>query len=228
MFARILIANRGEIACRIIRTAQRLGIETVAVYSEADRRALHVEMADEAVAIGPAPASESYLNIERIPIVAKHHPATLPPRASLNFGDLGTFDSLNPMVINGKAVWAVRSYIYETLLGRAFDEPFSMYGLLAESVEVPEDHLSRMTLFETVMAQDTANMAPIQASVSSRGARPFQIGWHERLIHHFQRAVDLAGDDAAKPENPAHQAIILANTRALFMIHAGLGYTAQM
>jgi propionyl-CoA carboxylase alpha chain len=66
MFARILIANRGEIACRIIRTAQRLGIETVAVYSEADRRALHVEMADEAVAIGPAPAGESYLSIERI------------------------------------------------------------------------------------------------------------------------------------------------------------------
>jgi phenylpropionate dioxygenase-like ring-hydroxylating dioxygenase large terminal subunit len=58
--------------------------------------------------------------------------------------------------------------------------------------EVPVDHQMRMTLFETVMAQDTANMAPIQASVSSPGARPFRIGWHERLIHHFQRAVDLA------------------------------------
>jgi len=56
---------------------------------------------------------------------------------------------------------------------------------------VPQEHLDRMTLFETVMAQDTANMAPIQASISSPGARPFQIGWHERLIHHFQRAVDL-------------------------------------
>ena len=56
---------------------------------------------------------------------------------------------------------------------------------------VPREHLDRMTLFETVMAQDTANMAPIQASISSPGARPFQIGWHERLIHHFQRAVDL-------------------------------------
>jgi peptide/nickel transport system substrate-binding protein len=62
-----------------------------------------------------------------------------PKGGRLNFGDLGTFDSLNPMVINGKAVWAVRSYIYETLLGRAFDEPFSLYGLLAERVEVPED-----------------------------------------------------------------------------------------
>src|SRR5437868_1863791 len=66
MFKRILIANRGEIACRIIRTARRLGIETVAVYSEADREALHVDLADRAVPIGPAPASQSYLVIENI------------------------------------------------------------------------------------------------------------------------------------------------------------------
>src|SRR5215470_3330538 len=66
MFKRILIANRGEIACRIIKTARRMGIETVAVYSEADRDALHVEMADAAVAIGPPPASESYLVIAKI------------------------------------------------------------------------------------------------------------------------------------------------------------------
>ena len=61
MFKRILIANRGEIACRIIKTARRMGIATVAVYSEADKDALHVEMADEAVPIGPPPAAESYL-----------------------------------------------------------------------------------------------------------------------------------------------------------------------
>ncbi|MEG9862010.1 MAG: acetyl/propionyl/methylcrotonyl-CoA carboxylase subunit alpha [Parvularculales bacterium] len=66
MFEKILIANRGEIACRVIKTARRMGIKTVAVYSEADSRALHVEMADEAVAIGPPPASESYLVMERI------------------------------------------------------------------------------------------------------------------------------------------------------------------
>ena len=66
MFKRILIANRGEIACRVIKTARRMGIETVAVFSEADRDALHVEMADEAVFIGPPAASESYLVIEKI------------------------------------------------------------------------------------------------------------------------------------------------------------------
>jgi propionyl-CoA carboxylase alpha chain len=66
MFKRILIANRGEIACRIIKTARRMGIATVAVYSDADRDALHVEMADEAVAIGPPPAAESYLQIDKI------------------------------------------------------------------------------------------------------------------------------------------------------------------
>jgi propionyl-CoA carboxylase alpha chain len=66
MFKRILIANRGEIACRVIKSARRMGIETVAVYSEADRDALHVEMADEAVFIGPPAAAESYLVIEKI------------------------------------------------------------------------------------------------------------------------------------------------------------------
>ncbi len=66
MFSKILIANRGEIACRVIRSARAMGIATVAVYSEADANALHVEMADEAIAIGPAPAAESYLVTERI------------------------------------------------------------------------------------------------------------------------------------------------------------------
>ncbi len=66
MFSKILIANRGEIACRIIRTARRMGIRTVAIYSEADRDALHVAQADEAVPVGPAAAAQSYLAIDRI------------------------------------------------------------------------------------------------------------------------------------------------------------------
>jgi 3-methylcrotonyl-CoA carboxylase alpha subunit len=71
MFDKILIANRGEIACRVMRTAKRLGIRTVAVYSEADANAMHVAMADEAVLIGPAPAAESYLKIDAILDAAK-------------------------------------------------------------------------------------------------------------------------------------------------------------
>ena len=63
---KLLIANRGEIACRIIRTARQLGIKTVAVYSEADKHAMHVRSADEALAIGKPTPSESYLNIEKI------------------------------------------------------------------------------------------------------------------------------------------------------------------
>ena len=66
MFDKILIANRGEIACRVIKTARRMGIATVAVYSDADRGALHVKMADEAVHIGPSPAAQSYIVIDRI------------------------------------------------------------------------------------------------------------------------------------------------------------------
>ena len=66
MFDKILIANRGEIACRVIKTAKRMGIKTVAVFSDADRNALHVQMADEAVNIGPPPANQSYIDIEKV------------------------------------------------------------------------------------------------------------------------------------------------------------------
>lgn len=66
MFKKILIANRGEIACRVIKSARKMGIKTVAVYSDADRNALHVKMADEAIHIGPSPAAQSYIVIEKI------------------------------------------------------------------------------------------------------------------------------------------------------------------
>ena len=66
MFDKILIANRGEIACRVIKTAKAMGIKTVAIYSDADAQALHVQMADEAVHIGPSPANQSYIVIEKV------------------------------------------------------------------------------------------------------------------------------------------------------------------
>ena len=66
MFAKVLIANRGEIACRIIKPARKLGIKTVAVYSDADKNALHVKIADEAVHIGPAPSAQRYLVMDNI------------------------------------------------------------------------------------------------------------------------------------------------------------------
>ena len=71
MFQKILIANRGEIACRVMRTAKRMGIATVAIYSDADAGAMHVAMADEAFHVGPAAVSASYLNVERIIEVAR-------------------------------------------------------------------------------------------------------------------------------------------------------------
>src|SRR5580700_8882610 len=66
MFRRVLIANRGAIACRVIRTLRKMGVGSVAVYSEADRHSLHVEQADETVCIGPPPAAQSYLSIPAI------------------------------------------------------------------------------------------------------------------------------------------------------------------
>jgi propionyl-CoA carboxylase alpha chain len=66
MFKKLLIANRGEIACRVIKTARKMGLETVAIYSDADAKALHVQMADEAVHIGPAPANQSYIVIDKV------------------------------------------------------------------------------------------------------------------------------------------------------------------
>ena len=78
MFSRVLVANRGEIAVRVIRALHELGIEAVAVYSTADRDALHVRLADHAVCIGPPPATESYLRIPNVDRAQRRRPAARP------------------------------------------------------------------------------------------------------------------------------------------------------
>src|SRR3954469_15874215 len=102
MIASLLIANRGEIACRVIRTARRLGVRTVAVYSDVDAKALHVRMADEAVHIGPSPARESYLLGERIIAVAK---ATTADAIHPGYGFLSENADFAQAVIDAGLIW---------------------------------------------------------------------------------------------------------------------------
>jgi 3-methylcrotonyl-CoA carboxylase alpha subunit len=102
MLKSLLIANRGEIACRVIRTARRLGIRTVAVYSDADAKALHVRMADEAVHIGPSPARESYLVGDRIIAAAK---ATKAEAIHPGYGFLSENADFAQAVIDAGLIW---------------------------------------------------------------------------------------------------------------------------
>ncbi|HXH53480.1 MAG TPA: acetyl/propionyl/methylcrotonyl-CoA carboxylase subunit alpha [Sphingomicrobium sp.] len=102
MLTSLLIANRGEIACRIIRTARRLGVRTIAVYSDADARAMHVRMADEAVHVGPSPARESYLRGERIIEAAK---ATGAEGIHPGYGFLSENADFAQAVIDSGLIW---------------------------------------------------------------------------------------------------------------------------
>src|SRR5437870_11777350 len=102
MITSLLIANRGEIACRVIRTARRLGIRTVAVYSDADAKALHVRMADEAVHLGPSPARECYLVGEKIIAAAK---ATTAQAIHPGYGLLSQNADVAPDVIDAHLDW---------------------------------------------------------------------------------------------------------------------------
>src|SRR5215210_6474380 len=102
MITSLLIANRGEIACRIIRTARRMGIRTVAVYTDADAKALNVRQADEAVHIGPSPARESYLVGERIIAAAK---ATKAEAIHPGYGFLSENADFAQSVIDAGLVW---------------------------------------------------------------------------------------------------------------------------
>ena len=102
MISKLLIANRGEIACRIIRTARAMGIATVAVYSDADAKALHVRQADEAVHIGPSPAAESYLRGDRIIKAAR---ATGAEAIHPGYGFLSENAAFARAVIDAGLIW---------------------------------------------------------------------------------------------------------------------------
>ena len=102
MITSLLIANRGEIACRIIRTARAMGVRTVAVYSDADAKALHVRMADEAVHIGPSPARESYLVGDTIIAAAK---ASGAEAIHPGYGFLSENADFAQAVMNAGLVW---------------------------------------------------------------------------------------------------------------------------
>src|SRR4029078_830842 len=98
----LLIANRGEIACRIIRTARKLGVRTIAVYSDADAKALHVRMADEAVRIGPSPARESYLRGDKTIAATRATDAeAIPP----GYGFLSENADFAQAVIDAGLIW---------------------------------------------------------------------------------------------------------------------------
>ena len=102
MIGSILIANRGEIACRVIRTARRLGIRTIAVYSDADQNALHVRMADESIRIGSSRASDSYLQGRRIVDAAK---ATNSEAIHPGYGFLSENADFAQCVIDAGLIW---------------------------------------------------------------------------------------------------------------------------
>ena len=129
MFKKILIANRGEIACRVIKTARKMGIKTVAVYSDADRDARHVELADEAVHIGAPPSRESYLAMDKIIAACKQtgaqavHPGYGFLSENEEFARRGAFTALVVLVEIGERSVTPLASTYLNVIGLEVDWP---------------------------------------------------------------------------------------------------------
>lgn len=208
MFSKILIANRGEIACRVIKTAQRMGIKTVAVYSDADRDALHVEMADEAVHIGPAAAAESYLIPEKIVDACKQtgaeavHPGYgfLSERAS--FPEMLSAAGIVFIGPNKRAIEAMGDKIESKKFANAANVS-TVPGYLGE-INSPEQAIE--------IAAEIGYPVMIKASAGG-GGKGMRIAWNDEETHEgFARSKSEAassfGDDRVFIEkfieNPRH------------------------
>ncbi|PVB60908.1 acetyl/propionyl/methylcrotonyl-CoA carboxylase subunit alpha [Labrenzia sp. 011] len=208
MFSKILIANRGEIACRVIKTARRMGIRTVAVYSDADRDALHVEMADEAVHIGPAAAAESYLVPEKIIAACKEtgaeavHPGYgfLSERAS--FPEALAREGIVWIGPHPRAIKAMGDKIESKKFANAANVS-TVPGFLGE-IDSP-DHAVRI-------AEDIGYPVMIKASAGG-GGKGMRIAWNaeetrDGYVRSKSEAASSFGDDRVFIEkfieNPRH------------------------
>lgn len=150
---------------------------------------------DQSVTVSMLPNGHSRLTVEKhddfrdFPMVSEEHDN---PAVPLLWRQTSTSFGIFPNLVVPMDTGAFTFLCMWPTSDTTTDLELRWYAPEWNGDDVPQEHLDRMALFDTVMLQDQANMAPIQASISSRGARPFQLGWHERLIHHFERAVDLA------------------------------------
>jgi phenylpropionate dioxygenase-like ring-hydroxylating dioxygenase large terminal subunit len=166
---------------------------------------------DQSVTVAMLPNGHSRLNVEKhdafrdFPMVSDEYDN---PAVPLLWRQTSTSFGVFPNLVVPMDTGAFTFLCMWPTSGTTTELELRWYAPAWEGEGVPQEHLDRMELFDTVMSQDKANMAPIQASISSPGARPFQLGWHERLIHHFERAVDLAiGPDDLPPGTAVSDAL---------------------
>ena len=195
MFKKILVANRGEIACRVFKTAKRLGIATVAVYSDADRDALHVQMADEAVHIGPAASAQSYLVIDKIIAACKQTGADA---VHPGYGFLSENRAFQEALVNEgitfigpdtHAIYAVRDKIESKKLAReaGVNTVPGYLGVIKDADEAVK------------IANDIGYPVMIKASAGG-GGKGMRLAWNDQEAHEgFTSATNEAkssfGDD---------------------------------
>jgi 3-methylcrotonyl-CoA carboxylase alpha subunit len=191
----LLIANRGEIACRIIRTARRLGIHTVAVYSDADAKALHVREADEAVHIGPSPARESYLIGEKIIAAAK---ATGAEAIHPGYGFLSENAEFAQSVIDAGLVWVGPNPASITAMGL---KDAAKERMIAAGVPVTPGYLGEDQNPDRLKAEANAIGSPVLikavAGGGGKGMRRVDAGedFADALLSCKREAASSFGDD---------------------------------